>query len=360
MAATSSPNMNLPVPAVGNTSGPEYATDINSCMSTIDQHNHTAGSGVPITVEAISISSPLPFNNNFATSLAGLTLSSQASAPAKATVYQGADGFLYYTDGTSGTAIQITNASSVNSGAGSISGITGTASASFNTDTFTWNSATSTRANMDFGAAVLRNLTPNSTFGLTLQPPAALAANYNITLPSNPGLLAGTSFMTLTTSGVMTTSIPISQGISGGMMVNGTVTATQIATGTITGTQCAANINLPGNTVQENGKNVVVSNTNAVASLSIVRGYCNSSAIIVSGEGFSITKNSTGNYGILFTTAFQDTPAVTGNCISTSGIGLTSVMIIGLGQGGFTLLTYGPASTLINIDFAFTCIGQRV
>ena len=43
MATNPSPNMNLPIPIVGQEVGPAWANDLNGCMSIIDGHNHTVG-----------------------------------------------------------------------------------------------------------------------------------------------------------------------------------------------------------------------------------------------------------------------------------------------------------------------------
>ena len=61
---TISPNMGLPVPVVGTDPGPDWANNINACLSVIDQHNHTSGQGVPIPSAGLNINSDLPFNNN--------------------------------------------------------------------------------------------------------------------------------------------------------------------------------------------------------------------------------------------------------------------------------------------------------
>ena len=61
--------MSLPVPAVGNESGPQYAFDLNGCFAIIDGHNHSPGSGVQINPSGILINADLPFGNNNATSL---------------------------------------------------------------------------------------------------------------------------------------------------------------------------------------------------------------------------------------------------------------------------------------------------
>lgn len=82
-----------------------------------------------------------------------------------------------------------------------------------------------------------------------------------------------------------------------------------IASGTIDGTNIAANINLPGDTVQENGKNVAVSSVNAASSLALVRIYVDGAGAIQSGEGAAVVRNSAGNYTISYDNVFADVPS---------------------------------------------------
>ncbi len=200
------PNMSLPIATVGVTDGPEWASLINSCFTIIDGHTHTVGSGVLITSAALNINADLPIGSNNLTGIRSTRFSPQSAALALAgdvrCVYA-INGDLYYNN-AAGTAVQITNGGSIVGTAGSITGLpSGTASAVYTaiSGTFVWQSATAIAANMDFGSAILRNTSPNSIYGLTLSPPASLAANYALTLPPLP---ASQKFMTLSSSGVMT------------------------------------------------------------------------------------------------------------------------------------------------------------
>lgn len=202
MSSTLSPNMNLIVPAVGSEQGPDYAFDINSSLGIIDQHTHAPGSGVPITPSAMNINAALNINSNFLTNIAGLTLIAQGSTPAINTIYEnGVD--LYFVDGL-GNNIRITQSGAVAGTPGSISNLVAPASASYVAinSTFVFQSNASIAANLDAGALLMRNLTPNSTFALTLQPPAALSANYSVTLPTLP---ATTSLLVMDNTGVIST-----------------------------------------------------------------------------------------------------------------------------------------------------------
>lgn len=209
--------MNLSVPGATLTPGPEYAVLINGDLDIIDVHDHTTGKGVAIPSGGININADLQFNSFNATLLRSTRFVAQGSPLALATdlgcVYvSGVD--LYYND-VNGNQVRITQSGGVAGSPGSISGLSSPASATYNsgTQTFVWQSNTSIAANMDFGSAVLRNLSPNSTFGLTLSPPV-LGSNYTITLPSLP---VATSFMQMDTSGNVSAVVPLANGITRSM-----------------------------------------------------------------------------------------------------------------------------------------------
>ena len=202
---TNSISMDLPIPIVGTAPGPEWATLLNSCLTIIDGHSHVAGSGGPITPSAMSINADLTMGVNnlidartirFTPQVAALGLASDLGC-----LYEVADD-LYYNDG-SGNQIRLTQSGSIVGTAGSITGLpSGTASASYVaiSSKYVWQSATNIAADMDMGAAIMRNISPNSTYALTLQPPTGLGSNYSVTLPVLP---ASQKFMTLDASGIM-------------------------------------------------------------------------------------------------------------------------------------------------------------
>lgn len=228
------PDMNLPVPAVGIEPGPDWATDINNCLTIIDSHTHTPGSGAPITASAIQITTDFPFNNHAATTLQASVYTSQATlATLKAVYVIGNE--LFYNDGV-GNAVQLTLNGSIVGTSGSITGLSSPASASYSGSTFIFQSNSLTAANVDAASYVLRNSTASSK-GLTLSPPTAMAADYSIVLPSLPG---APSFVSLDSAGNMGASIAITGGITASNIANGTITSTQIATGGISTANLAA------------------------------------------------------------------------------------------------------------------------
>lgn len=244
--------MNLTVPGVGTEGSPAYAQEINNDLSIVDAHNHSAGSGVQITPDGININAALTLNSNFLIDAAGMTLIAQGSTPVNSTVYQsGTD--LYFVDGV-GNNVRLTQSGAVAGTPGSISNLVSPASAAYVSvnSTFVWQSDANIAANLDAAALLMRNITPNSTFALTLQPPVSLAANYSLTLPALP---ASQKIMTLDNAGTMSapytvdgSTITIATNVigipAGGVgttqLANQAVTTAIIANGSVTKPKLAA------------------------------------------------------------------------------------------------------------------------
>lgn len=199
-----SPNMNLPVPSVGVTSGPQYAADVNACLSLIDTHNHTAGSGVAVPSDGLDINADLTFGDNRATDLSFVrftpTATDESGSADLATLYV-VDIDLYYRD-ADGVAVRITQNGSLSGTPGSIANLVSPASAAYVslTEKFVWQSAINTPADMDFRSAIFRN-DVDSGYGMTVEAPT-LAADTSITLPARPS--GATKIVSMTTAGVLT------------------------------------------------------------------------------------------------------------------------------------------------------------
>jgi hypothetical protein len=112
----------LAKPAVGVTAGPTWATDLNTSIDAVDGHDHSSNKGIRITPAAINISADLEYNQNSATELKNVIFDSTITASSTAYSLYQSSGNLYWRDG-SGTAIQMTITGTVNSGAGSITGM---------------------------------------------------------------------------------------------------------------------------------------------------------------------------------------------------------------------------------------------
>lgn len=198
---TISPNMNLPVPTPSVTPGPDWATDVVADMNAIDSHDHTSGKGVAITPDGLNVNADLPMNDHNLTEVRSVNFEAQASPLALAAdlgclYVSGAD--LYYND-EAGNQVRITQGGSVAGSAGTITGLpSGTAGASYAAGTFTFQSATSTPANMAVGpVAIGRNVASSKT--VTLTPNAAQASNFSLTFPA--ALPASTSMLAVGSTG---------------------------------------------------------------------------------------------------------------------------------------------------------------
>ncbi len=238
---STTPNMSLTIPVVGGTPGPEYASEINESLTLIDAHDHTPGFGVAITPAAMDINDTLDLQLNPLINVGYITLEVQSSTPGANTIYEsGAD--LFFVDGV-GNNVRITQNGGIAGSPGSIANLAAPASAAYvaASSKFVWQSNTNIAADMDFGAAIMRNLSPNSTFALTLQPPSSLANNYSLTLPTIP---VSKKILTLDTSGNIVadtvaddSTIEITsniiqvknQGITAAKILNNTITTNQIS-----------------------------------------------------------------------------------------------------------------------------------
>lgn len=182
---TISPNMNMPVPVVSTDPGPDWATNIDACLSIVDSHNHSAGMGVQINPSGIDINSDFPMNANNITESRSLRFEPQSSAISNSAdlgcLYElGVD--LYYKDG-SGNNVRMTQGGAVAGSAGTITGLpSGTASASFAAGTFTWQSATNTAATMSQGPTKISQAVASGK-GVTISANGSQAADYSLTLP---------------------------------------------------------------------------------------------------------------------------------------------------------------------------------
>lgn len=205
MSTTLSPNMNLPVPGVGNEDGPQWATDLNNSLGLIDAHNHSAGSGVQITPSGLNINTDLSFAGNSATNVYSVDFSSQSAAISGINFASVVGGNLYFNDG-SGNQIQITSGGGVAGSPGNIGSLAPPAAATYSVGnkTFIWTSDSSKSAAMDNGAVTIRETDVAAAKGISIQSPSALASDYALTLPAS--LPASTQYLTSTSAGLLSFS----------------------------------------------------------------------------------------------------------------------------------------------------------
>jgi hypothetical protein len=108
--------MNLTLPTVSVTLGPEWATELNAALEIVDQHDHSSGKGVKIPATGLNINSHLPFNNYSLYDLKNVRLTPVTGAPLSGAANSSGisvySGDLYYTN-SSGAAIQLTSGGAV-------------------------------------------------------------------------------------------------------------------------------------------------------------------------------------------------------------------------------------------------------
>lgn len=133
------------------------------------------------------------------------------------------------------------------------------------------------------------------------------------------------------------------------------ITTDLIAAAAVSSSNLQTNLNLPGKKVQENGNNLIVSNTNTTNSLAIIRGQIDASGTILSGEGFTVSPSG-GTFTISFSTNFADAPAI----VAASSLNTTGVIIFSNSNSGFVAHVFntntGTGSAQV---WHFIAIGQR-
>ena len=107
-------NLSLPTPSV--TPGPTYATQLNTALEVVAEHDHSSGNGVKITPAGMNIISDLAMNNNNLASVRAVRMQDQGgiiTEPADLRCLYVVNGDLYYQN-AAGTAVQITSGGGIN------------------------------------------------------------------------------------------------------------------------------------------------------------------------------------------------------------------------------------------------------
>jgi hypothetical protein len=115
------PNMNLTLPVVSQTLGPQWASEINADLSLIDSHNHTSGNGALVPVAGLDINADLSLATNALTNVKSLGLLDQASVATLRAIYA-KSGDLYWRSG-GGSEVRLTVGGAID--VSSVGGITG-------------------------------------------------------------------------------------------------------------------------------------------------------------------------------------------------------------------------------------------
>jgi hypothetical protein len=198
--------MGLVLPSVSVTIGPTWASNLNTALTSIDEHDHSSGKGKQVPSGGIGIDGNLSFNSYKITSLKGSNYTSESVTTSDLRSIYSVNGDLYYNNG-SGIAIKLTSGTGINiAGTGTIGGDYGgpgiNASVVYTDSikTFTFNQAANTPAKMAFGDIILGE-TIASPQTITLKSPASLAASYSLTLPT--ALPASTKIPQVSSAGAL-------------------------------------------------------------------------------------------------------------------------------------------------------------
>ena len=290
--------MSLVIPTVGGDFSPNYAIEINQSLTTIDSHNHTPGSGVLITPQAININTALTFANNLASNLQGVNFFLQGTAPTTGkTLYvkNGTEGTplpdLWYYDGSN--QIQITSGGTLASVPTTVAGL----SYAGGTFSFVQGAGSTTPAGLSSGPVSISPQTAGaaSVEAVVVNPPSTISSIYDLYLPLIP---SSTSFLTIDTSGNITGSVSTSGGITGANIGPGQITSANIANSTITAFQIAANTIVEGN---------IVPGTITTASISPTAGITVGQLAGVTVAGTSISSFSTSSTSFVGAATFSIT-----------------------------------------------------
>lgn len=107
--------MNLDLPVVSTTLGPEWATLLNAALEQVDAHDHSSGKGTAVKTAGININADLNFNSYRAFGLMSTKFAEQSSTlsgVSNALSVFAYNGNLYWVSG-SGTAVQLTSGASI-------------------------------------------------------------------------------------------------------------------------------------------------------------------------------------------------------------------------------------------------------
>lgn len=158
----------------------------------------------------------------------------------------------------------------------------------------------------------------------------------------------------------VTTAKVADLGITAAKMAVNSVGTANIIDANVTSAKLASNLNLPGTSVQENSKNIVVSNTNAAASLAIIRATTNGATSVTVGEGISsITRLAgAGVYELTWTTPFASTPVVVASlCAASSTI---TIVVYTATTTKAQVSIFDSSLTNVDKSFSIIAIGQTL
>lgn len=116
------PNMDLDLPVVQLTIGPDWASQLNTALELVDSHDHTPGHGALLGTASFAINADLTFNGFAAINLERSSYDDQIAALTDVRSIYAVNGDLYYTN-TDGDQVQITAGNSLAGTPGAITGL---------------------------------------------------------------------------------------------------------------------------------------------------------------------------------------------------------------------------------------------
>ncbi len=189
-------NMNLPLPTVGVTPGPDYGNDNNDSFTLIDEHDHTSGKGVKVPVAGLNIDAALPVNSNDITLINSALFDNLSADISTVRGVYVKNGELFYRDNV-GNAVQITANGGLDVSTGNIAGLVAPASATYAPmlKTFIWEYDTAKAARMASGDLQLYPYDGSTAFTefTTIKTDSTLGTPNTVTLPKEDGTI-GTDF----------------------------------------------------------------------------------------------------------------------------------------------------------------------
>ena len=285
---TTTPNMNLDLPVVSTTSGPQWATSVNEAFDEVDNHDHSTGKGVKVTPTGLNINADLEFNGNNATELRSVRLSDQGTVQTESTdlgCLQLVGGDLWWVNGN-GTGVQITSGAGLSfSSLGTIGGdfgqpgVTASVTYSDTTKIFSFLQDSGITAGL-YGSKLLLADASSGALSVTLVADATTGA-YTLTFP----ITAPTADTVLTFNGAGTGTFRTISGTAGEV--------------TVTPSSGAHTVSLPSTIT----KNITFSGSNTYSGDSSFTGATSGRGIVPLGAVIATFPSLTGAYACSATTA---------------------------------------------------------
>lgn len=337
--AVTTTNMSLDLPVPGSTTGPLWATKLNTALTTVDAHDHTTGKGAKVPVAGLNINTDLPmggFNVNSANSYRLISQSGALAGASDIRSLYSVSGDLYYNN-ASGTAVKLTSGSALNiASLGTIGGDYGGSNPAsvFYTDstkTYSFTQSAGKTAKVALGdLSIFENAV--GAQGITIKSPTSLGSSYSLTLPT--ATPAANTVLKSTTSGVLSFGTIGSAEITDASIVSG-----DIATNTI------ANTNIR----QSAAVSVVGNSTNSTANVADVAASSNDTVLMRKSNALSFDGVDTAQIKDSAVTTVKIAAA------NVSRVKLDSDSNLGLAKAwaNFNTIplagTYGRSSNLITI-----------